>query len=132
MVDRYRLEKLGHGGRAADLSHGLPVQGSPTDLPGGGMPMPSGDEDGNSGPFPAPAWPIHCGHFGGGKPPPPTVPLMQHAGPPVYTKRKAPCHFTVRQGSGAKEAAASGGGAEGELREGLLGIWGAAGKCDGV
>ena len=126
------LENPSYGGRATDISNGLPGQGRPTELPGGRMPRPSGDEDGNSGPFPAPAWPIHCGHFGGGKPPPPTVPLMQHAGPPVYTKRKAPCHFTVRQGSGAKEAAASGGGAEREHGEGFRGIQGSALKWYGV
>ena len=75
------------------------------------MPRPIGDKDGNAGPFPAPACPVHRGHFGGGKPPPPTVPPMRHAGPPAYTERKAPCNRTVRQGMGAKEAAASGGGA---------------------
>ena len=45
------LEKLGHGGRAADLSNGLSTQGSPAELPVGGMHGPSGNEDGNSGSF---------------------------------------------------------------------------------
>ena len=35
----------------------------------------SGNEDGNVGPFYAPACPGHRGHFGGEKTPPPTVPL---------------------------------------------------------
>ena len=57
---------------------------------------------------------------------------MQHAGPPAGTERKAPWHISVRQGSGAEEAAASRVRAEGELREGLQGIWGAAGEFNGV
>ena len=61
----------------------------------------------------------HRGHFGVGKPPPTTVPPMQHAGPLSYIERNSPCHRTVRQGGGAKEAAVSGGGVEGEHGEGL-------------
>ena len=95
------LENLVHGGRAADIIHGLPVQGRPADLPGGGMPRTSGDQDGDAGTFSAPACPGYRGHFGGGKHPPPTVPPMQHAGPLAYTERKAPCHRTLRQGSRA-------------------------------
>ena len=66
-----------------DLSHGLTDQGSPVELPGGGMPRPSGEKDVNAGPFTAPARPGHHGHFGGGKPPPPTLPPMKHAGSPA-------------------------------------------------
>ena len=84
------LEKLGHGGRAADLSHGIPGQGWPTELPSGGIPRPSGDEDGNACPFPTPACPGHRGHFGGEKRPPPTVPLIRHNGTLEYTGQKAP------------------------------------------
>ena len=57
---------------------------------------------------------------------------MQHAGPPAGTERQAPCHSSVRQGSGAEEAAASGGGSEGELGDGLRGIQGSDGECNGV
>ena len=60
------MEDLGHVGRAADVSHGLPGQGKPADLPGGGMPRTSGDKYGNAGQFSAPACPGHRGHFGGG------------------------------------------------------------------
>ena len=60
------------------------------------------------------------------KPPLPMVYSMQHDFTPEGTERQAPCHSSVRQRSGAKEAAASGGGAEGELGEGLRGIQGAA------
>ena len=78
------------------------------------MPRTSGDEDGDAGIFYAPACPGHRGHFGGGKPPPPTVPPMRHAGLLRYTECTAPCHRTVRQGYGSKDAAVSGGGSEGE------------------
>ena len=116
------LENLSHGGRSVDILHGLTGQGRPVELPGGGMPRLSGDEDGNVGPFSAPACTGHSGKFIGGKPPPPTVTLMRHAGPPPNTERKAPCHRTVREGRGAKEAAASRDGAEGEHGEGLQGL----------
>ena len=106
------LENIGHGGISADISHCLPGKGRTVELPGGGMPRPSGDKDGDAGP--------------------PTVLPMQHAGPPEGTERKAPLHRSMRQGSGAKEAAASGGGTEGELGESLRGIRGAAKKGDGV
>ena len=52
--------------------------------------------------------------------------------PADINDKSTPCHRSVRQGSRVEEAAASGGGAEGELREGLLGVQGATGKCDGV
>ena len=75
--------------------------------------------DGNAGPFYAQVCTGHRGHFGGGKHPPPTMPLMQHAGALAYTERKAPCYRTVFQGSGAEETAVIGGEIEGEHREGL-------------
>ena len=78
-----------------------------------------GDKNGDAGPISTPECPEHCGHFLGGKPPPPTVPLMRHAGPLEYTERKAPCHRTVRLGSRAIEYAVSGGGVAGERGKGL-------------
>ena len=65
-----------HGGRGADISNGLPGQGRPAELPGGGMTQPSGDEDVDAGALTALACPRHRGHYGGWKPPPPTVHLM--------------------------------------------------------
>ena len=96
------LENLGHGGRAVDVLHGLPVQGRPAELPGGGMPRTSGDKDGDAGPFSALACHGHRGRFGGVKTLSPTVPPMQHADPLAYTEGEAPCHRTVRQGGGVK------------------------------
>ena len=79
----------------------------------------SGKKDGDSGTFNALACPGHRGHSGGGKHPPPTVPPKRHAGPLVHTELKAPCHSTVRQESGAEDAAVNGGGNEGEHGKGL-------------
>ena len=64
-----------------DIPHGLTVQGRTTELPGLGMPGTNGDEDSDAGPFSAPEFPGHHGHFVGGKPPPSTLPPMRHAGP---------------------------------------------------
>ena len=104
------MENLGHSGRTANVPHVFPGQGMPAELPGGGMTRTIGDKYGDAGPFSAPACPEYRGHFGGGKPPPTTVPPMQHAGPLTYTERRSPCHFTVRQGGGEEEKAVSGGG----------------------
>ena len=67
------LENLGHGGRAADVPHGLPGQGRSAELTSGEMPGTSGDKDGDAGTLYAPACPGHHGNFGGEKHPPPTV-----------------------------------------------------------
>ena len=117
------MENLDHGGRTADVTHDLTDQGRPTEMPGGGIPRTSGDEDGNAGTFYAPECTGKYGHFGGEKPPPPTVPLVRHTGHLMYTEQKAPCHRTVRQGSGSEEKEVSGGGIEGEHGEGLSGLW---------
>ena len=52
-------------------------------------------------------------------PPPPTMYPMQHAGPPVGPEQQATCHSPVRQGNGAEDAEARGGGDEGELGKGI-------------
>ena len=130
--DAAELENIGHGGRSAGLSDGISGQGRPADLPGGGMTGPSSDEDGDAGSLTIPACPGHHGHYGGGKPPSPTVNPMRHTGPPAVTECQAPCHSSVCQRRGAKEAAASRGRAKGELGEGLISIQGASGKCNGA
>ena len=92
---------------------------NPAELPVGGMPRTSGNEDGEAGTFHAPACPGNHGNIGGRKHPPPTVPLIRHDDLLAYTERKAPCHHTVRQGSRAEEAAVSGGGIDRDHGEGL-------------
>ena len=126
------LENLGHGGITVDVPHGLPGQGSPAELPGLGMPRTSDDEAGDAGPFSSPAFSGHCDHFGGVKPPPSTVPPMQHSGPLVCVEQKAPCHCIVHHRGRAEEKAVSGGVIEGDLVEGLSGLWITFGKCDYV
>ena len=85
-----------------DVPHGLPVQGMPTELTIGGMPRTSDHEDGDAVTFSALACPGHRGNFGGGNPPPPKVPPMRRAGELFYNEQKAPCHWTMCQGSGAE------------------------------
>ena len=51
------LENLGHGGRALDVSHGLPSQGRPAEITFGGIPRTSVKKDGDAGTFYAPACP---------------------------------------------------------------------------
>ena len=69
------------------------------------------------------ACPGYCGGLGGGKPPPPTVPPMRHAGALTCSEWEAPCHRPVRQGVGKDTNAADRGGNTGELGEGLSVIW---------
>ena len=97
----------------------FPSKGGLAELFGGGMPRASDDEDGDAGTFYTPACPGNHGHCRGRKPPPPMVRPMRHVGPMFYTERKAPHHCTVHQGSGAEEAAVSGGIIGGENGEGL-------------
>ena len=49
------MENLGHRERDAYVLHGLPGQGRPVELPVGGMPITSGDEDVGADTFYAPA-----------------------------------------------------------------------------
>ena len=67
------LQNPGHGGQATYILHGLPGQGRPAELTNGGMSGPSDDKDCNAGTLPAQSCPGHRGHYGGGKPHPPTV-----------------------------------------------------------
>ena len=109
VIGEMELDNLRHGGRTADVPHGLPGQGRPAELPVREMPGTSGDEDGYAGPFYAPACPGHHDNFVGGKPPLPTVTPMQHAGPLACVEQKAHFHRTVLQGGGAEEEAVRGG-----------------------
>ena len=86
------LDNLGHRGRTADVIYGLPGQGRPVDLPGRGMSRTSGNKDGDAVTFSTPECTGHRGHFGGGKHPPPTFPLMQHSVTLDCVERNATCH----------------------------------------
>ena len=79
------LNNPNHRERATDISNVLPGQLRPSELPNGGMPGPSGDEDGDAGILPPLACPGHHVHSGGGKPPPLTVHLMRNSVPLVGT-----------------------------------------------
>ena len=57
---------------------------------------------------------------------------MKHAGPLACPERNGPCHHPVRQGGEAEEKAASGGGTEVELGEGLSGLCNSFVECDDV
>ena len=52
--DATELENPVRGGRTTDISYGIPGKGRPVELPGGGMPGPIGDKDGDAGALPAP------------------------------------------------------------------------------
>ena len=59
--DTTAMEHPGRGDWASEFQDDLPGEGRPAELPGGGMPGPSGDEDGNAGALPAPACPRYRG-----------------------------------------------------------------------
>ena len=50
--DATDLENPVRGGRDTEISNGIPGQGRPVELPGGGMHGPSGNKDGDAGAFP--------------------------------------------------------------------------------
>ena len=100
--DTTELDNHGRGGRATDILSVITYQGRPVELPSGGMPRPSGDEDGDVGALPAPSCTRHCIHSGGGNYLPPTVHPMRHDGPPEVHEWQASCHRPVRQGREAE------------------------------
>ena len=54
------MTAMEHPGRrewVTDFKNEFPGEGSPTELPDGGLTGPSGDEDGNAGALPAPECP---------------------------------------------------------------------------
>ena len=69
-----------HRRQAADIPDGLPDQGRAAELPSGGLTRPGRDEDGNADALFQSAYPGYHDHFGGGKPSPPMVTPMRHAG----------------------------------------------------
>ena len=71
--DRVEMENSGRGGRSMEFTNEFPSKGMPAELPVGGMPGTTGDKYGNSGALPAPSFPRHRVHSGGGKLLPPTM-----------------------------------------------------------
>ena len=81
------LGSLGHGRQTTDISNGLPDQGKAAELPTRGIPRMGRDEDGDVDATLQPACTGYCDYLGGGKPPPPKVPTMRHAGSMDGVKR---------------------------------------------
>ena len=107
---------MDHTGRregALGLPDVLSGKGGGAEMPRGGVPGESGNKDVNAGALCAPACLRHRGDSGGSKLPPPTVRLVQHAGPPEGAERAAPGYRTVPQGGGTEETAAGLGGDRG-------------------
>ena len=67
------VDHTGRGESAPGLPDFLSGKGGTADMPRGGVPGESGDEDGSAGEIRAPACPRHRGYAGGRKLPPPTV-----------------------------------------------------------
>ena len=65
-------------------------KGETADMPRGGVPGETGDEDGNAGALFVTACPRHRGDTGGRKLLPPTVLQVRHAGTPEGAERAAP------------------------------------------
>ena len=59
------------------------------------------------------ARPGHRGNTGGGKPPPPTVPSVLHAGAVEISGQVEPAHGTVHEGGGAEATAVGSEGGKG-------------------
>ena len=111
-----------HPGRGKGLP-GIPDvlsgKGGTADMPCGGVPGESGDEDANTGALCAPACPRHRGDAGGRKLPPPPVRQALHGGPPEGADWAAPGDRAVSQESREEETAAGRGRDEGELGAGV-------------
>ena len=77
------------------LQDGLPDRWGNVEFTYRGVSGTGSDADGNAGSFLSPAYPRYLHHIRGGKPIPPTVPLMWHVGALVCTEQEAPCHCLV-------------------------------------
>ena len=84
--------------------------------------MTDGNAGGNAGPLFSPACPGYRDYNVGGKPPPPTVPPVKHAGALTGDEWVESHHCSVLQGGGEKETMNGGRGAAGEWVEGLSGL----------
>ena len=66
--------------RSTNLQDGFPNCRGPEELSCQGLSGTGSNADGDAGPFPTRSCQVHRDHIGGGKPHPPTVPLVQHDG----------------------------------------------------
>ena len=73
------MEHTGRGEWSPELPDVFPGKGRTVEMPRGGVPGQSGNEDGNAGALRAPACPCYRGDSGGRKIPPPTVIPVRHA-----------------------------------------------------
>ena len=74
------MGSLGHGRRTPDVLDGLTNQWRAVELPSGGLPRTGRDKGVNADALLQTACPGYRDHLGGGKPPPPKVLTMRHAG----------------------------------------------------
>ena len=105
-------------GGANHISDRVP-QGGDKGVPSGRVPRKGQDVDCNEVTFLAHTCTGRHDHIGGGKPPSPKVPKMQHAGPVAVPKREAQEYSDVQEWGGEDEAATGGDGNTGKHRDGL-------------
>ena len=84
----------------------LSGKGGTAEMPRGGVPGETGDEDGDVGALCAPACPLHRGDDGGRKIHPPTMRQVRHAGPPEGAEWAPPGDCAVCERGREKETAA--------------------------
>ena len=97
------------------LQDGFPNRRGTSELPRQGVTGTVSDKNDNAGSFIPLSWTGYHNHFGGGKPNPPMVPPMRHAGVLAYTEQEAPHQCLVRQGKREEVHTAGGGGYLGEF-----------------
>ena len=97
----------------AGLPHNCPVEGCPG----------RGNKYRDAGTLFPPACRVYCAHFGGGKPPPHTLPTLQHDDALECSEQESYCHRPVRQGGGKEGKAGVRGGTEGEIGEVMVNHW---------
>ena len=114
----------------ADVQDGIPDCGGTAELPCLGISGTIGNEDSIAGTLFPNAYLGYRGHFGGGKPPSPTVTPLKYSGPLTCSEQEAPCHLPVIQGGRKEVKASGGGGTVGEIGEGLSGLRGTIGNRD--
>ena len=117
------LERISHGRRInTNLSDIVPDQGRDEGIPSGGMTRKGWDTDGDEDTFLAPACPGHRDHLGGGKPPPPKVLTMRHAGPVADPQWETSRYRDVQEWGGAEDTATAGDRSAGKYGDGLQGL----------